>query len=67
MGFARVRQNFAFCGLIFAKSWAFQAAPKEIVSKSGISQKVDLQEAVLSPAHFEKAHVFVGMSKTGLD
>ena len=60
MVFARVRKNFAFCELIFAKSWAFHAAPKKMVCKRGLSQKVGLQKAVLSPAHFEKVHVFCG-------
>ena len=31
-----------------------------MVCKRGLSQKVGLQKAVLSPAHFEKAHVFCG-------
>ena len=49
------------CGLIFAKSWAFQAAPKEVVCKSGLLQKVAFQKVVLSLVHVKKAHVFVNI------
>ena len=36
-GLCSSRVNF-FCGLIFAKSWAFQATPKEVVCESGLSK-----------------------------
>ena len=58
--FAKSSKILFFCGLIFAKSWAFLAALKEVVCESVLSQKADFQKVLLSPAHVEKAHVFCG-------
>ena len=55
-GFSSSQVKFCFCELIFAKS--FQAAPQEVVCKSGQSKKVGFQKVVLSSVHFEKPHVF---------
>ena len=47
-------KKYVFRGLIFAKSWTFQAAPKR---RSAI---VGFQKVVLSPTYVEKADGFCG-------
>ena len=53
---------------MFAKSWAFPAAPEEVIIRfcnSPLSQNVGFQKVVFIPAHVEIAHVFVNVKQAG--